>query len=241
VNYYNDNDPFCCDWLRNLIKAGLIPDGDVDQRSIKEVQANELRKYRQCHFFAGIGAVPEGLWLAGFHPDRELWTASPPCQDNSLAAAIHGKRSGLRGVRSGLAHVWLDLVEQCLPCRILFENVPGVKKWLPEVTGRLESAGYRVAVRDLPASRAGAPHQRRRVWLAAHRDGPGLEVAGEAGPPQAGPQQWPAPYRGVWEKRDPDTGSLDDGAQSRVAKVRAIGNAVCPQAAAEFIRACLIN
>ena len=36
--YYNDNDPFAARWLRNLVSAGLLPAGDVDDRSIKEVK-----------------------------------------------------------------------------------------------------------------------------------------------------------------------------------------------------------
>jgi hypothetical protein len=28
--YYNEIDLFCCEWLRNLIDAGLIPPGDCD-------------------------------------------------------------------------------------------------------------------------------------------------------------------------------------------------------------------
>ena len=32
--YYNEFDPMAAAWLRELIKAGLIPDGEVDERSI---------------------------------------------------------------------------------------------------------------------------------------------------------------------------------------------------------------
>ena len=37
MNYYNEIDPFAAQWLRNLIKAGLIPAGYVDERSITDV------------------------------------------------------------------------------------------------------------------------------------------------------------------------------------------------------------
>ena len=36
--YYNDADPAACAWLRELIAAGLLPDGDVDERSILDVE-----------------------------------------------------------------------------------------------------------------------------------------------------------------------------------------------------------
>lgn len=38
MNYYNEHDPKAASWLRELITAGLIPTGDVDERSITEVQ-----------------------------------------------------------------------------------------------------------------------------------------------------------------------------------------------------------
>ena len=53
--YYNENDPFAAAWLRELIAQGVIADGEVDARSIKEVTAADLRGFTQCHFFAGIG------------------------------------------------------------------------------------------------------------------------------------------------------------------------------------------
>ena len=33
--YYNEIEPFCARWLRNLIAEGLIAPGDVDERSIE--------------------------------------------------------------------------------------------------------------------------------------------------------------------------------------------------------------
>ena len=58
MNYYNDNDPYVVQWLKNLIDAGHLPPGDVDNRSILEVTADDVRGYEQCHFFAGIGGWP---------------------------------------------------------------------------------------------------------------------------------------------------------------------------------------
>lgn len=53
--YYNENDPYAASWLKGLIAHGFIPQGDVDERSIVNVQAADLAGYTQCHFFAGIG------------------------------------------------------------------------------------------------------------------------------------------------------------------------------------------
>ena len=52
--YYNEHDPYAAQWLRNLITAGHIAPGDVDERSIEDVLPSDLAGYTQCHFFAGI-------------------------------------------------------------------------------------------------------------------------------------------------------------------------------------------
>ena len=40
--YYNEIDPFAVQWLRNLIAAGHIADGEVDNRSIEDVRPIDL-------------------------------------------------------------------------------------------------------------------------------------------------------------------------------------------------------
>lgn len=49
--YYNEIDPFAAQWLRNLIAAGHIAPGEVDERSIEDVTPDDLRGFTQCHFF----------------------------------------------------------------------------------------------------------------------------------------------------------------------------------------------
>jgi len=83
--YYNEIDPFAAEWLRQLIKDGLIADGEVDERSIEDVTPNELAGFTQCHFFAGIGGWSYALRLAGWPDDQPVWTGSCPCQPFSTA------------------------------------------------------------------------------------------------------------------------------------------------------------
>ncbi len=78
--YYNEIDPKTAAWLRELIKVGLIADGEVDTRSIVDVRPADLRGFSQCHFFAGIGGWSYALRLAGWSDDRSVWTGSCPCQ-----------------------------------------------------------------------------------------------------------------------------------------------------------------
>ncbi len=53
LTYYNDIDPYCCEWLSNLISAKHLPGGVIDPRSIKEISADDLspnEKARWCLF-----------------------------------------------------------------------------------------------------------------------------------------------------------------------------------------------
>ncbi len=88
--YYNEIDPHAAAWLRELIKAGHITDGEVDERSIEDVTPEDLLGFTQCHFFAGIGGWSYALRLAGWPDDRPVWTGSCPCQPFSAASATGG-------------------------------------------------------------------------------------------------------------------------------------------------------
>jgi len=78
--YYNEIDPFPAAWLRQLIKFNIIANGDVDERSILDVQPSDLEGYTQCHFFAGVGVWSYALRLAQWPDNRHVWTGSCPCQ-----------------------------------------------------------------------------------------------------------------------------------------------------------------
>lgn len=60
--YYNEIDPFAAQWLRNLIAAGRIMDGDVDERSIVDVRAEDLRGLVQVlQVSSASGRVGHGM------------------------------------------------------------------------------------------------------------------------------------------------------------------------------------
>jgi len=237
MNYYNEIDPYCCEWLQNLIDAGEIPPGEIDSRSIADVRPEDLDGYTQCHFFCGISGWSLALRIAGWPESRSVWTASPPCQDNSVAVCCHKKRTGTTGSRSGLVFPWLDLVDAVRPGSIFFENVPGIQPWLGEIQSRLEASGYTVSVAIRAASDIGAPHQRRRLWLHANRDGKRLPQSWEKRPSSLERDPWATTPRGLWRSDYADNGVLGNGISNRVATIRALGNAIVPQVAAEFIRA----
>ncbi len=162
--YYNEIDPFAVQWLRNLIAAGYIAPGDVDERSIVDVRPDDLRGYTQCHFFAGIGGWSYALRMARWSDDRPVWTGSCPCQPFSNA----GKRKAGADKR----HLWPEfrrLIAECAPPIVLGEQVASRlgREWLAGVRADLEALGYAVGAADLCAAGIGAPHIRQRLfWVA---------------------------------------------------------------------------
>ena len=174
--YYNDNEPYVVQWLRNLITAGLIAPGDVDERSIREVRADDLRGYTQCHFFAGIGGWSRALRLAEWPDERPVWTGSCPCQPFSVA----GRQRGFADERH-LWPEWLRLVRELEPPSLFGEQVANASAWLNLVRGDLEALEYAVGMVPIEAAGAGAEHFRDRYWFVAYRQQPGYLPATHTG------------------------------------------------------------
>ena len=165
--YLNEIDPFCVEWLRNLIKEGHLPDGIVDDRSIEDVTPADLAGFDQCHFFAGIGLWPLSLQRAGVPSTRRLWTGSCPCQPFSAA----GEGKGFADERH-LWPAWNYLIGQCRPQLIFGEQVASKDGlgWLDLVSADLEGQGYAIGANDLCAAGFGAFHIRQRLWFVAMAD-----------------------------------------------------------------------
>lgn len=177
--YYNEHDAYAAAWLRNLISAGLIAPGDVDERSIADVRPSDLSDYDQCHFFAGVGGWSLALRLAGWPDDRPVWTGSCPCQPFSAAGA--GKAAD---DARHLWPVWFPLIAECRPAIVFGEQVEAAIGWgwLDAVFADLEAEGYACGATVLPACGVGAPHIRQRVWFVADaaRGGRGEQPAEHA-------------------------------------------------------------
>jgi DNA (cytosine-5)-methyltransferase 1 len=163
--YYNDIDPFCCEWVKNLIKAGVIMDGEVDGRSIKDVTPDDLMGFERVHMFCGIAGWEHALNLAGWR--GEVWTGSCPCQSFSTA----GRGKGFTDERH-LWPYWFHLIRECRPATIFGEQVASkaALSWFDLVQDDLEGEGYAVGSADLCAASVGAFHIRQRLWFVAHAD-----------------------------------------------------------------------
>lgn len=295
--YYNEFDPDAAQWLRNLIAAKLIPDGEVDARSIVDVAAEDLRGFHQHHWFAGIAGWAHALQLADWPADRPVWTGSCPCQPFSVA----GKGEGKADARH-LWPAWFRLIQQCRPATVFGEQVDAAIRhgWLDDVFADLEGMGYACGAANLPAACVGAPHIRQRVWFVVNTIGTGLEGYAGHGCNEYGQGRFnPEPGRSVgagsgtswlgyadgipaWWKRsevcgaeageswrrcrddvsasgaigefwrdvewlecrdgkrrpiEPGIAPLAPRLPETVVKLRAYGNAIVPQVAAEFIKA----
>jgi len=170
--YYNEIDPYAAQWLRNLITAGHIAPGIVDERSIEDVQPRDLHGFTQCHFFAGIGVWSHALRNSGWSDDRPVWTGSCPCQPFSAA----GKGTGFDDER----HLWPafhHLIQECNPPVVFGEQVASkdAGPWIDLVHTDMEALGYAFGAIPFPAASVGAPHIRDRLYWVANNNNKGLE------------------------------------------------------------------
>lgn len=260
--YYNEIDPYAAQWLRNLIAAGHIAPGDVDERSIEDVHPDDLKHYTQCHFFAGIGVWSLALRRAGWPDDRPVWTGSCPCQPFSSA----GEGYGFDDPR----HLWPHfawLIRQRRPGEVLGEQVASkdAEPWLDLVQADLEAMEYAFGAIAFPSAGIGAPHIRDRTYWVANTimpersdgqsgigfvDDPQGRLEGAATSAGLRSDCSPGPVNGLWADADwllcrdgkwrpvePGTFPLADGTSSRVGRLRAYGNAINAEAATQFIAA----
>jgi hypothetical protein len=162
--YYNECDLKAAAWIRELIKSKLIPEGEVDERSIEDVKPEDVKDFIQAHWFCGIAGWPLALQLAGWPADRPVWTGSCPCQPFSSA----GKGLAQKDER----HLWpvfFDLIRQCRPEQVFGEQVASAigHGWLDGVSADLEAEGYACGATVLGAHSVQSPHQRQRLYWVA--------------------------------------------------------------------------
>jgi DNA (cytosine-5)-methyltransferase 1 len=239
--YYNEFDPKTAAWLRELIKQGLIADGIVDERSITDVQPDDLHGFTQCHFFAGIGGWSYALRLSGWPDDCPVWTGSCPCQPFSSAGNSEGSGDS--------RHLWpvlFALIKKRRPEHVFGEQVARAIgfNWLDGICADLESEEYTVGSAVLGAHSVGLGHHRKRCYWVAncelHRcNGPRVsQVKREGVFRPSGSSHLlsrdalPMPGNA---KDFRDFLLLPDGVPNELDAMHAFGNAIVPQVAAEFI------
>lgn len=239
--FYNEIDKFAAQWLRNLIDAGHIAPGVVDERDIRDIEPRELEQYTQCHFFAGIGVWSYALRRAGWPDDRPIWTGSCPCQPFSAA----GLRKGFADER----HLWPSwhwLIQQCQPAVVVGEQVADALAWLDLVSADLEAQGYAFGAGIVPAAGFSQANRRERLYFAAMANTD--SVGQQTGQPEwsickceaitiqqirfSGDcssesfTRWVTMSDGSKRPIEPSTFPLANGTANHVGRLRAYGNAI---------------
>lgn len=234
--YYNENNPYCAEWLQNLIEASYLPPGIVDTRSIEQVTPSDLKGFDQCHFFAGIGVWPYALREARWSDMRPIWTGSCPCQPFSIAG-----NQGDFGDERDLWPVWADLIRECDPPIVIGEQVASEAGlvWFDLLSTDLEALDYETAAANLCAAGVGAPHIRQRLyWAAYSKRHQQLRKEPCSGPPRrVGRVNQPLPWHEPWRVALAKFRVLDDGLTRSVATTDAYRNALVAPLAAEFAAA----
>jgi len=256
--YYNENDKTNADFLASMILDGLLPDGEVDDRSIADVEPSDLSGFGRYHFFAGIGGWEFAAALARWPEDIVLWTGSCPCQPFSNA----GRQNGMDDER----HLWphfFRLIQSARPTVIMGEQVssPLGLSWFDNLADDLEREAYTCGATIVPACAVNAPHIRERLYWLAHRDvrrgrsdGAGRDDnhRTDAGWAQGSGDVGIGGAAGSWDTRqwfvgpdmrsrpvEPGLRTLVNGFPGRRAEIHALGNAIVPPLAAEVMLAFL--
>lgn len=173
-----------------------------------------------------------------------------PCQDVSVA----GRQAGIaEGTRSGLFFQVMRLVDEFRPKFIFLENVAAIcSNGLDVVLQEIAKAGYDAQWCCVSAAEVGAPHKRNRWWLLAYANGTRLQktrakqqttrFAGNgfensAAIDSISNHRFPAgrgTFQYEWEPTrciESRMGRNVDGLSFRTHRLKALGNAVVPQAA----------
>lgn len=182
-------------------------------------------------------------------PPAEIVCGGFPCQGFSRS----GKRRGLDDVRSGLWSEFDRVIGAVGPDIVVIENVPELAvSGLGQVLRDLAARGLDAEWTTLAAGHAGAPHARPRLFILAYADCGRLQELGQpvardlggarghesdrrhAFPPQRGSRRRVEPSPGVRRGDDGNVTRLD--VSRRRSRLKALGNAVCPQQAEMALR-----
>jgi DNA (cytosine-5)-methyltransferase 1 len=195
-----------------------VPLGDITALTFARNKAGVQGILRP--FEVTTGDVTIHSHEVAFKGDVDVISGGFPCQDISYA----GKGAGIQeGTRSGLWRYFHEAIAGLTPRGAIIENVAALSgRGLDRVLHDLAWSGYDAEWDIIPAAAVGAPHLRERMFILAWPHGKGNHG------------EWPTP--GVfdnWLAELPDVPRLTtEDVPNRPARLRCLGNAVVPQAAA---------
>lgn len=220
-------DLFSCIGFHSIGLQRASPDFEI----VALCESNERRRQELSRIHPGVPIYAD---VKSCPPkSAEVCFGGPPCQNTSVAAAIHGYRDG--------SSLWSYMLELGLRSGVewfVVEQPPGASAWEEKVSHDLSSAGYHVARFEFGAHDVGAPYPRRRVYLIACTSLPRLEVAWSSGPSAIKRAKRSAAARGDWDPNsipafDLDTWRSED-VHERKERIEALGDSN-PPAMAEVI------
>jgi len=185
----------------------------------------------------------------------DIVTGGFPCQDISVA----GGGAGIDGERSGLWSEFARIIREVRPGFVFVENSPALtSRGLDRVLGDLSEMGFDAEWGVLGADNVGAPHIRKRIWIAGwdaneinerekrvapqgadtntSRDGEVSDANSPGCKQQRRPKSEQAEHTSIecggWWEAEPDVGRVVNGMARRVDQLKAIGNGQVPAVAA---------
>lgn len=173
-----------------------------------------------------------------YRPSRaDIVFGGPPCQKTSVAAAIHGKRTG-RSLWAPMRRI----VRESGAVYAVVEQPPGNAAWERKVASDLRADGYHVARVEFSAFDVGAPYLRRRVFIIASTSLPRLALAWSAVPSEIERVKGAAIARGAWDAGklgalrvdaksagEMDRPGVDLASAFRVGRIEALGDSNPPE------------
>ncbi len=242
-----DNDKFCQTilkkhWPDSTIYGEideLIADTKSKRQLPKDKQKNDTEENRERRRYKFMGE------------NAFLLTGGFPCQPFSQA----GRRKGTSDDR----YLWPQMaavIRNTKPTWVIAENVSGLVTWneglvFETVCSDLENEGYEVQSFIIPAISKGAPHRRDRVWIVAHHTS---QSKGDEEPSRLRETKSEGlrghtenSWKQDWTQVAAKLCLVDDGLPNKLprprgwrnAALKATGNAIVPQVAAEVMRAML--
>jgi site-specific DNA-cytosine methylase len=154
-------------------------------------EAKRWRRARLAERFPGVPIHDDVCTLEGVSADVVF--GGPPCQETSVAAAIHGYRTG-DSLWPEMLRVGLDAGAEWF----VVEQPSGNPDWEADVSESLARVGRHVAKFEFEARDIGAPYERRRVFLISCSSLSRLEIAWKAGPSAIERVARAADARGAW-------------------------------------------
>jgi len=158
-----------------------------------------------------------------------------PCQDVSAA----GKGAGLDGSRSGLWTQMARVISEVRPRFAYLENSPLlIGRGLDRVLADLASMGFNARWGIVGAHQAGAPHQRKRIWLVAYSNS--LVSKTQEKCCEVNRKETNRPASGscgpTWWDSEPLVGRVADGVAAGMDRLKVLGNGQVPACAAKAWR-----